>query len=327
MFVSERKNGPKISPDFLTQHLGDGFCCPRVAPHRQVMEGLFFETTLRHGLGLQGTDIIHLCDLETRYEHLPPGFKIIVKLEGDAQVRLDRVQLELDAGIERQAKPVGCLVRIAQPVVFERQCSADTRERMVVITLGQEWFDATQVPFPLADAHLSQRAWAPSRRTLAAVEQLLQPGDLDDPVQRLRMEGHALEIITDALSQMTERPREGARDLPPVHYQRACRLQRLLDSGEADTLSLTEMSSLMGCNAQCLQHQFRLAFGTTIFDYLRDSRLQRAARALEQDNVSVTEAADIAGYKSPANFSTAFRKRFGIPPKSLRIRQGSPSPR
>ena len=46
----------------------------------------------------------------------------------------------------------------------------------------------------------------------------------------------------------------------------------------------------------------------------------RAAWALRHDGASVARAAEIAGYASQANFSTAFRRHFGQPPKTYRAR-------
>ena len=72
------------------------------------------------------------------------------------------------------------------------------------------------------------------------------------------------------------------------------------------------MARAMRCNCNSLQQQFRAVFGKTVFDYLRASRLRRAAVALQNEGVSVARAAEIAGYSSQANFSTAFRRHFGV---------------
>jgi AraC-like DNA-binding protein len=50
------------------------------------------------------------------------------------------------------------------------------------------------------------------------------------------------------------------------------------------------------------------------------ARLRRAAWALQHGGANVARAAKIAGYASQANFSTAFRRHFGLPPKMYRAR-------
>ena len=58
----------------------------------------------------------------------------------------------------------------------------------------------------------------------------------------------------------------------------------------------------------------------TVFEYQRGRRLQLAREALEREGASVNEAAWRAGYNSPANFATAFKRHFGITPRQVRAR-------
>lgn len=85
-------------------------------------------------------------------------------------------------------------------------------------------------------------------------------------------------------------------------------------------MSMDDIARQSGVNANTLQRQFRTVYGTTIFDHLRESRLLRARQALELEGVTVGQAAMIAGYTSAANFATAYRRRFGTPPKLVRTR-------
>ena len=43
-----------------------------------------------------------------------------------------------------------------------------------------------------------------------------------------------------------------------------------------------------------------------------------ARDAMERDGISVAEAAYDAGYSSPANFSTAFKRMFGLSPREAK---------
>jgi AraC-like DNA-binding protein len=52
--------------------------------------------------------------------------------------------------------------------------------------------------------------------------------------------------------------------------------------------------------------------GRSVFEYIR---LERAFAALRSGEASVQHASDLAGYASPANFATAFRRRFGLTPR------------
>lgn len=83
-------------------------------------------------------------------------------------------------------------------------------------------------------------------------------------------------------------------------------------------LTMQTIASHAGLSVNTVQRLFRAVHKTTVFDYARDRKLQRARQALEAGGISVAQAAFIAGYASAANFATAFKRRFGMTPKSAR---------
>ena len=97
-------------------------------------------------------------------------------------------------------------------------------------------------------------------------------------------------------------------------------LHAFLQTDAAMDMSLDALARQAGTNANTLQRHVRAVYGTTVFDFVREHRLQRARHALEQDGLTVGQAALVAGYNSAANFATAYRKRFGLPPKLSRGR-------
>lgn len=283
-----------------------------------LMAGKFTSDCLRQGFFLHCTDILHMQDMTSRFPSLEASLKILLKLEGNAIVKIGHRTIALDAGQGTDTKPQGALVTLAQPEDFERTCRAGTRERMVVITLTPEWFHATGLRFEDYQPHLCLRPWQPSTRAISLAEQLIQPITGQSTTLNLYQESRALELIAEALESLHDSLEPMASPLRLAEYQRITRLKRLLDSGEADHLSMTKIAQAVGCNASTLQRQFRQIEGLSIFDYLRESRLKRAALAIEKNGLSVAYAASIAGYSSQANFSTAFRKQFGISPKALK---------
>lgn len=54
---------------------------------------------------------------------------------------------------------------------------------------------------------------------------------------------------------------------------------------------------------------------TAIFTNIRP---ERAFVALAKGDASIQDASVIAGYTSPANFATAFRRRFGVVPMAVK---------
>jgi len=311
-----------IEAERLCTQVGQGFqlLSPAMGATSPLMQGSFSIARLRDGLSLHCTDIVHLHDMVTRFVIQEESLKIMLKLEGNAQVVVGKQSLPLNAGEGRNAVPQGAVVTLNAPDTFQRHSRAGTRQRMVVLTLKPAWFDAADLPQDLLRDHLSVYAWRPTSRAIAVAEQLIHPVGLDAPMLKLHQESRALELIVEALSQATLGQASRSVALPASAARRVHRLQKFLDSGEADGLDMRAIAQSMGCNANTLQQQFREVCGQTIFEYLRQHRLQRAARALQQEGVSVARASEIAGYTSQANFSTAFRRNFGLLPKHCRNR-------
>ncbi len=66
-----------------------------------------------------------------------------------------------------------------------------------------------------------------------------------------------------------------------------------------------------------MQSSFKQAYGMTVMDYIRERRLVAARDALGREGLSIAQAAHLAGYTSPQNFSTAFKRQFGISPSEI----------
>jgi AraC-like DNA-binding protein len=87
--------------------------------------------------------------------------------------------------------------------------------------------------------------------------------------------------------------------------------------------SIAELARRAGLSRRSFNIRFRAAYGMSAIDYLRVSRLDAAKEALVYRQFSVAEAAYHVGYSSPANFATAFRKRFGFAPSRCRAQRAS----
>ena len=287
-------------------------------PNRPQMPGRYVRTTLRTGLALHCADVLHTDNLSTQFLLEEACIKVFLKLGGN--VRIEIGSRDLPLGSEKDGS-CGAIVAVQQPEWLRRHVQASTRQRMVVLTLLPQWLSDAGLSSHTLQEHLAAQLWRPSRRALALTEQLLHPMGHDGPVQRLQQESRVLELVSEAFGHISKSDDVApSTNLPVSARLRIRRLQTLLDSGEADALGITDIAQRMGSNVSTLQQQFRLVCGQTIAHYLREHRLQRAASALQHQGASVAQAAEIAGYTSQANFSTAFRRHYGVPPKHYRNR-------
>ncbi|MGS2742369.1 response regulator transcription factor [Halomonas sp. LS-001] len=85
--------------------------------------------------------------------------------------------------------------------------------------------------------------------------------------------------------------------------------------------SLQELAKLVGTNSKRLNLAFKKCAGVTVYEYLREERMVEARRLLFNTHFTISEIAEKVGFSSNANFSTAFKERFGMPPSKFRSRQ------
>ena len=82
--------------------------------------------------------------------------------------------------------------------------------------------------------------------------------------------------------------------------------------------SLKGIARKFGINEFALKKGFRENFHTTVFDFLLNKRLEHARELLLNTNQTIQEVGSLVGYKYPNHFSSAFKKKFGVLPSTLK---------
>ena len=96
------------------------------------------------------------------------------------------------------------------------------------------------------------------------------------------------------------------------------RLHEELSALEGKVPALNELSRRYGRSEKVLNQGFRELFGCSIFTYISEQRLAQAHEALLTTDAPMKAIAMNLGYSHVNNFITAFRKKYGYPPGSLR---------
>jgi AraC-like DNA-binding protein len=81
--------------------------------------------------------------------------------------------------------------------------------------------------------------------------------------------------------------------------------------------SLVELSKIAGLNTYKLKNGFKEVFNNTVYGYLNDVKLMKAKEQLLTGE-SIKEIALQLGYGSVQHFTTAYSKKFGMPPGQSR---------
>lgn len=297
------------------------------APSKQLLRGRNEFLTLRDGLTVHYSDAEELQNLTVEAQSAP-HLSVKVFLEGSVEATIGsfRVPMATRMAGSSQWRPTAFLLAQSRTERFFRRSSKGTRLRKVVINIAPCWLDryATVCNDGLAairdfaKCHLACRTWTPSDRAIALAEQILNAPDQPSFLYELYIESRALGLISEAFQQLLTTGNEP--DLMNLRAQDRLRLKRFeaFLMAHTDTPLTTEIIAReIGVSVNTLQRLFHNAYGTSVFEFVRGSKLQKARTALE-DGVSIAEAAYIAGYASPANFATAFKRHFGLSPKDAR---------
>lgn len=98
--------------------------------------------------------------------------------------------------------------------------------------------------------------------------------------------------------------------------------QKILNDRIADPPSLDELARLLGSNRRRLNESFQALCGQPVFGWLREERLRRAYELVSQTDASITVISGVLGYSTAANFTKAFRERYGCSPREIRAGLG-----
>ncbi|WP_320044286.1 helix-turn-helix transcriptional regulator [uncultured Desulfobacter sp.] len=77
---------------------------------------------------------------------------------------------------------------------------------------------------------------------------------------------------------------------------------------------MAELARSVGMCRTKLYDCFRVVYGITPFDYLRNKRLETAVKLLNEGKTNVTQASYAVGYASISHFSKTFKEHFGFSP-------------
>ena len=102
------------------------------------------------------------------------------------------------------------------------------------------------------------------------------------------------------------------------HQKRIHELHDYLTQLEGRLPTLSELSKDFGLSAQRLNQEFSTEYGQSIFSYVTEQRLAQAHALLSTDSVPMKLLAARLGYSHVNHFISAFKKRFGYPPGSVR---------
>ncbi len=161
----------------------------------------------------------------------------------------------------------------------------------------------------------------PMKTDMVTAANMILNNDLQGALRRCYIEARALELLVLSIQSCIhaqanlDNPERG---LSQRQIERMHRTRELLEEHFVDPPTIGELARQIGLNEAKLMHDFKQLFGQTIFDFTQNLRMDEAKRLLETTERSITEVAFDVGYEYSSNFTTAFKRRFGITPSVAR---------
>ena len=167
----------------------------------------------------------------------------------------------------------------------------------------------------------SRQLTLPLRADMARAAAALLACELSGSLRSLYAEAKACELLSLSVQAVIESEAGLDRREAGLTGKDVEKLTSAREQLEAQFLAppkIADLARSVGLNEAKLMRAFKQTFGSTIFDFTQQLRMELAKKLIETSDLSVTEIALEVGYEYSSNFTTAFKRYFGITPKAAR---------
>lgn len=248
-------------------------------------------------------------------EPLEKGLRVVLVQSGHLQCQIPGQAKQVLEG------PSVCIIANSGEFTSKQVYETDTPLRYTIIQLGVE--SLTHRLGLLPEACLKNSNGDPkvfsykAPKSLQVLANQIATCPMRGVSRDFYLAGKALEFAAFS-SQLLHQQEHGDKDvcLKNSEIERIYAAHDLLICNLQDTPSLEVLAAKVGLNTRKLTTGFRKVFGMSVFEYLQAHKLAEAHRLLTTGEINVSTVAYQIGY-SPAHFSVAFRKKYGISPSAI----------
>lgn len=267
------------------------------------------------------------CAPDASIYEIWPKFVVMVLLQGAQHFVIDDSPFRVDAGCGEDNHPVMLVLNVARHARLRFVNDSRVPLRKVMISAPHPWMawlmrtrDASSSALrDFLSGHLSRLSLPVSGQIRQLAEQILAPpATMEGEVRSLYRNSRALDIMCLACMALSEQVEEEPRRPLLASRRRSEKVRDFLLENLDRTLTIEEIAVAVGASVSSVQRHFKDHFGMTVFEFIRRERLAQACLSLEQEGVTIAQAAYAAGYADPANFTVAFKRVYGVPPKLKR---------
>jgi len=127
-----------------------------------------------------------------------------------------------------------------------------------------------------------------------------------------------LELILFLSRLDSEAKYETAAKIPSQYKSKMELLREILRENIEDHLTLEQLSKQIEMSPTQMKKYFKLAYGDSIYSYLKTYRMKKATQLLLDGKLNIAEIAGHVGYTNSSKFAQAFKEYTGCTPKEFR---------
>ncbi|SCM79451.1 DNA-binding domain-containing protein, AraC-type [uncultured Pleomorphomonas sp.] len=267
------------------------------------------------------------CSEDNEIYEVWPKFIVMVLLQGAQHFVMDDQDFRIDAGDEADPRPLVFMLNVARFCALRFINDSPVPLKKIMISAPRPWLDrlvpeerrSTPELRAFFSSHLSRFSFEPNRQIQHLAGQILDPPPaLRDEIQALNRRAHALEIMTGALAALAASTTPGSAKPSYMSLRQSQEVRDYLIANVNEDLTVETIARAVGQSSSTMQRHFKDHFGITVYDFIRNRRLEMAREALANEGISIGRAAFMAGYSSTSSFTTAFKRAFGVTPRTLR---------
>jgi|GEM_PF-1049619 len=136
--------------------------------------------------------------------------------------------------------------------------------------------------------------------------------------EKLFLKGNILKILALFVKRISEKKERTKSNTRLNDVAKILEIKRTIDAqADSQHLSLADLAKSVAFSKSKLKSKFKEVTGKTTYQYYLDVKMEKARSILQGNTVSISHLAFEMGFKSSSHFSQAFKKHFGVPPKSL----------
>lgn len=291
-----------------------------------LIEGDLISYQVDNSFILQGGKTRELVDFQV-LATAKKSLCITILLEGKLDFGYDDLNFLFDAADKQR----GVVVSLTRPVSFRRTLYKDNQVAKLNIILPHQWIEQrirSHDKFSqFISLHLANFELQLTPEILALTTNILKSSAPTKVVEQMQLESLTQQLLIQVFVQLNDTTSvinhlkdEGLTSKSSGYDPVLDKLVSYIESNLDLDMSVSHLADYAAMSISSLQHKFKNSLGISVLSYIRRRRLNIAKQQLEAGSMSISEAAYNAGYRHPSNFTSAFKKVFGIPPQDLMVK-------